>query len=78
LHIGLHHLREPIGAQADVSPVGPDVDPFDQQLNDTRLLSWEQFVPERIETAQRRGNLGFGERIQQALSGAPGPHDHLR
>jgi hypothetical protein len=43
---------EPVDAQPDVQAVAGDVQAFDQQRHDARLLSGEEFVPQRVELLQ--------------------------
>ena len=45
-------VREPIDPQAQVDALRADVDAFDQQLDDARLLGREQLVPEWVEVSQ--------------------------
>jgi hypothetical protein len=60
-----------LGDQADQA-FGPDphlqrvlldVDPFDQELDDARLLGAEQLAPDRGEAGEQAGDLAFGDLV---------------
>jgi hypothetical protein len=53
--------REPLGPDPHLEGVLPDIHPLDEELNDARLFSAEQLVPDRGE---------FGEQVRD-FTGAP-------
>ena len=71
-------MGEALRPEVDVEPVGADVDPLDQQLDDARLLGGEQLVPERIEPLQRLADVVFGQAFDLRPSGPPRGDDDLR
>ncbi|MGX9576794.1 cupin domain-containing protein [Mesorhizobium sp. f-mel] len=43
------------------NPVGADIHPLDQKLDDARLLAWEKFAPEGAEFNEGRSRLALGD-----------------
>ena len=48
----LDQRLESFGAQSHLHAIGREIDPFDQQTNDPRLLGRKQLVPQRREIRQ--------------------------
>lgn len=54
-----------------------NVDPFNHQRHDARLLGREQLVAQRVELPQRRAGVGFGDVAVLLLSRLPRPRHDL-
>jgi hypothetical protein len=55
----MREAPNPGGMQGDEETVGRDVDPLDQEPQDTRLLGRVEFVPNRLERAERVDHLAL-------------------
>lgn len=68
---------EPVDAEPNVEPVRADVYAFDEELDNARLFSREEFVPERVYLEERLTDLRLGEARLTALRGPPRARDDL-
>jgi len=67
----LDNAADAVDPQADLQTVKPDNHPLDQQLEDARLLAWEELVPQRIEPLQRLDHLALFDLVVLKVGGAP-------